>query len=59
MRAAVGMACLIVGIVLVVAAILLLLFADLSPAVAAAMAVPGLGLIATSSIIATAKRTQG
>jgi hypothetical protein len=58
MRVAVGVACLIVGVALVVAAILLLLFADLPAAIAAAMAVPGLGLIATSGIIATARRAE-
>lgn len=59
MRAAVAIVCLIAGLVLVVAAVLLLLFADLPPAVAAAMGVPGLSFIAASSLIATARRSQG
>jgi len=48
MRSALRRLCLIVGLGLVVAAVLLLLFADLPPAVAAGMGVPGLALIATS-----------
>jgi len=47
------------GLVLVAAAVLLLLFADLPAAAAAAMGVPGLGLIATSGIVATSRRGQG
>jgi hypothetical protein len=39
---------LIAGLLLVTAAVLLLLLADLSPAVAAATGVPGLALMATS-----------
>jgi len=48
MRAALRIVFLIVGLVLVVAGVLLLLFADLPAAVAAGMGVPGLALIAIS-----------
>jgi len=48
MRARLRIVFLIAGLVLVVAAVLLLLFADLPAAVAAAIGVPGLSLIAIS-----------
>jgi uncharacterized membrane protein YraQ (UPF0718 family) len=59
MRTGLRIVFLIAGLVLVIAAVLLLLFADLPPAVAAAMGVPGLSLIATSTLIATSGRGQG
>lgn len=59
MRAGLRIVFLIAGLALVVAAVLLLLFADLPPAVAAGMGVPGLSLIATSTLIATSGRGQG
>jgi hypothetical protein len=57
-RLVIGLVFLAAGLVLVIAAVLLLLFADLPAAVSAVMGVSGMGLIATSSTVATSRRLQ-
>jgi hypothetical protein len=49
-RRIVGLVFLFAGLTMVAAAVLLLLFADLPPAVAAAIGVPGLGLVSASRL---------
>jgi hypothetical protein len=49
----VGIALFIVGIALVAVAVLMVLFTDYAAAVAAAIGVPGLGLIAASRLVLT------